>query len=97
MRKIINDPKNFVDEMVQGILAAHPEQLRCVNNDLRCLVRSDKRKPGKVGISKTKTLPPSSSNISQMASNGCCDLSRPIASKSMPSNLLFFLLTTLIK
>ena len=51
MRKIINDPKNFVDEMVQGILAAHPEQLRCVNNDLRCLVRSDKRKPGKVGLS----------------------------------------------
>ena len=51
MRKIINDPKNFVDETVEGILAAHPEQLKCVNNDLRCLVRSDERKPGKVGLS----------------------------------------------
>ena len=51
MRKIINDPKNFVDEMIEGILAAHPEQLKCVNNDLRCLVRSDERKSGKVGLS----------------------------------------------
>jgi len=31
MKKIINDPKNFVDEMIEGILAAHPEQLKCVN------------------------------------------------------------------
>jgi len=51
MKKIINDPKNFVDEMIEGILAAHPEQLKCVNNDLRCLVRSDERKSGKVGLS----------------------------------------------
>jgi dihydroxyacetone kinase-like protein len=51
MKKIINNPKNFVNEMIEGILAAHPEQLKCVNNDLRCLVRSDSRKPGKVGLS----------------------------------------------
>jgi len=51
MKKIINDPKNFVNEMIEGILSAHPEQLKCVNNDLRCLVRSDSRKPGKVGLS----------------------------------------------
>jgi dihydroxyacetone kinase-like protein len=51
MKKIINDPKNFVNEMIEGILAAHPEQLKCVNNDLKCLVRSDSRKPGKVGLS----------------------------------------------
>jgi dihydroxyacetone kinase-like protein len=51
MKKIINDPKNFVDEMIEGILAAHPEQLKCVNNNLRCLVRSDSKKPGKVGLS----------------------------------------------
>ena len=51
MKKIINDPKNFVNEMIEGILAAHPEQLKCVNNNLRCLVRSDSRKPGKVGLS----------------------------------------------
>jgi dihydroxyacetone kinase-like protein len=51
MKKIINDPKNFVNEMIEGILTAHPEQLKCVNNDLKCLVRSDEKKPGKVGIS----------------------------------------------
>ena len=51
MKKIINDPKNFVDEMIEGILAAHPEQLKCVNNNLRCIVRSDSRKSGKVGLS----------------------------------------------
>jgi dihydroxyacetone kinase len=34
MKKIINDPKNFVDEMLEGILSAHPEQLKCVNNNL---------------------------------------------------------------
>ena len=51
MQKIINDPKNFVDEMLQGILAAHPEQLKSVAGDLRCIVRSDKVKEGKVTIS----------------------------------------------
>ena len=28
MQKIINDPKAFVDEMLEGILLAHPESLR---------------------------------------------------------------------
>jgi dihydroxyacetone kinase-like protein len=51
MKKIINNPKNFVNEMIEGILAAHPEQLKCVNNNLRCIVRSDSRKSGKVGLS----------------------------------------------
>jgi len=51
MRKIINNPKNFVDEMIEGILKAYPGQLECVNNNLRCLVRSDEKKPGKVGLS----------------------------------------------
>lgn len=51
MQKIINDPKNFVDEMIEGILAAHPDQLRCVKGDLRCIVRSDEKKVGKVGLS----------------------------------------------
>jgi dihydroxyacetone kinase-like protein len=51
MKKIINDPKNFVNEMIEGILAAHPEQLKCVNNNLRCIVRSDSKKSGKVGLS----------------------------------------------
>ncbi len=28
MQKIINEPKAFVDEMLEGILLAHPESLR---------------------------------------------------------------------
>lgn len=27
MRKIINDPDNFVDELIDGILSAHPHML----------------------------------------------------------------------
>ncbi|MDK2799346.1 MAG: phosphoenolpyruvate---glycerone phosphotransferase subunit DhaK [Clostridiales bacterium] len=49
MRKLINDPANFVDEMLQGLYAAHPEKLKYVNDDLRCVV-SAKTKKGKVGL-----------------------------------------------
>lgn len=51
MKKIMNKPADFVDEMIEGILAAHPEQLKSINDDLRCLVRSDEKKQGKVGLS----------------------------------------------
>ena len=51
MQKIMNDPKNFVDEMLEGILSAHPKQLKSIAGDLRCIVRSDKIKEGKVTIS----------------------------------------------
>ena len=37
MRKIINAPEKMVDEMLEGIYSAYPEQLRFVNGDLRCL------------------------------------------------------------
>ncbi|MGI6586235.1 MAG: dihydroxyacetone kinase subunit DhaK [Lutisporaceae bacterium] len=50
MKKFINNPKNFVNEMIEGILFAHSEKLKCINNDLRCLVRADKIKEGKVGV-----------------------------------------------
>lgn len=45
----MNDAVNFVDEMLEGILAAHPEELTTTNNDLRCIV-SAKKTPNKVGI-----------------------------------------------
>jgi len=50
VKKFVNNPKNFVDEMLEGILYAHPDKLKCVNNDLRCLVRKNKAGNGKVGI-----------------------------------------------
>lgn len=50
MKKLINDPARMVDEMMEGILLAHPGELACVNNDMRCLVRAGTRTPGKVGL-----------------------------------------------
>jgi phosphoenolpyruvate---glycerone phosphotransferase subunit DhaK len=50
MRKIINDPNNFVDEVVDGILAAHPRMLKAVSSDRRALARADAPIAGHVGI-----------------------------------------------
>lgn len=50
MKKFINKPEDFVDEMLEGIYAAHPNELTHVNDDLRCLIRTGGAKPGKVGI-----------------------------------------------
>ncbi len=49
MRKIINDPENYVTEMLEGIYACYPNDLACVEGDLRCLV-AKRKVPGKVGI-----------------------------------------------
>ncbi len=49
MKKIINKPENFVNEMLEGIYEAHPADVTCVNDDLRCLV-SRKKIAGKVGL-----------------------------------------------
>jgi phosphoenolpyruvate---glycerone phosphotransferase subunit DhaK len=49
MRKLINEPADFVDEVIDGILLAHGAELRAVTGDRRALVRSDA--PGeRVGI-----------------------------------------------
>jgi dihydroxyacetone kinase DhaK subunit len=50
MKKFLNKPEAFVDEMLEGILAAHPEQLKNVADDLRCIVRADAPKSGKVAL-----------------------------------------------
>ncbi|URI06441.1 dihydroxyacetone kinase subunit DhaK [Aquincola tertiaricarbonis] len=49
MKKFLNEPEAFVDEMLEGIYAAHPQQLTYVADDKRCLV-SVARQPGKVGL-----------------------------------------------
>ena len=50
MKKIINDPADFVDEMVDGLLLAHGDELRAASEDRRALVRTDAGTGGKVGI-----------------------------------------------
>jgi dihydroxyacetone kinase len=49
MQKILNDPRDFVDEMLEGILAAHPRQLATAG-DTRSIVRADAPIKGKVAI-----------------------------------------------
>lgn len=50
MKKILNDPKRFVDEMLEGLYAAHPGMLGYTGGDLRCLVRADAPVQGKVAL-----------------------------------------------
>lgn len=49
MKKFLNQPSAFVDEMLEGIVAAHPEQLTYVDDDIHCIVRAS-GKQGKVGL-----------------------------------------------
>jgi phosphoenolpyruvate---glycerone phosphotransferase subunit DhaK len=49
VKKFINKPEDFVDEMIEGIVAAHPKQLEYLENNPRCIVKKDRRKT-KVGI-----------------------------------------------
>jgi len=50
MKKIINDPLAVVDEMLEGILRAHPDALKMADGDLRAIIRADAPIKGKVGI-----------------------------------------------
>ena len=40
-KKIINDPYQVVDEMVEGIVLAHNDILKFANNNKRAVVRKD--------------------------------------------------------
>lgn len=50
MRKLINDAENFVVEMLDGILGAHPDQLKVAGTDVHALVAAAAPRRGKVGI-----------------------------------------------
>ena len=49
MKKLINDPDDVVDEMLDGMVAAHPDRFRRLP-DTQVLVRDDAPVDGKVGI-----------------------------------------------
>lgn len=49
MKKILNDPVNFVPEMLEGLLAAHPDQLD-YEEELFSIVRADAPVQGKVAL-----------------------------------------------
>jgi phosphoenolpyruvate---glycerone phosphotransferase subunit DhaK len=49
MQKILNDPHDYVREMLEGLLAAHPDQLTYAE-DLHAIVRADAPVAGKVAL-----------------------------------------------
>ncbi|MEL7643067.1 MAG: dihydroxyacetone kinase subunit DhaK [bacterium] len=49
MKKILNQPKDFVPEMLDGLIKAHPTQL-AYTEDIHCIVRADSPVKGKVGL-----------------------------------------------
>lgn len=49
MKKIINTPENYTDDMLRGIYAAHPDAVKYVHDDLRCYCTA-RKVPGKVAI-----------------------------------------------
>ena len=74
MKKIINAPEHYVDEMLEGIYAAHPDQVTYVADDLRCLVTANK-KEGKVGIATgggSGHLPLFLGYVGRGMLDGCC-------------------------
>ncbi|VTU25011.1 PTS-dependent dihydroxyacetone kinase, dihydroxyacetone-binding subunit DhaK [Variovorax sp. PBS-H4] len=50
MKKILNVPADYVDEMLDGLCAAHSESLRLIGDDRRVVVRAGGPVPGKVAI-----------------------------------------------
>lgn len=50
MKKIINNPENFVDETMEGIVLAYGDKVKFLNGDKRVLLTNQPIKEGKVGI-----------------------------------------------
>ena len=50
MKKILNDPYSYVDEMLVGLCAAHPEHYMQTGEGGRVIARAGGAVPGKVGI-----------------------------------------------
>jgi phosphoenolpyruvate---glycerone phosphotransferase subunit DhaK len=50
MRKLLNDPESFVDEMLEGLALAFPGRLRQLEDEPRAVVRADESFAGRVAI-----------------------------------------------
>lgn len=50
MKKVINKPEQFVEEVMEGILLAYGDRVKCIDPEKRVLVRAQPAKKGKVGI-----------------------------------------------
>jgi dihydroxyacetone kinase-like protein len=50
MKKIINQPQDFVPEMLEGLIKAHPDQLAVLPADPHCVIRAAAPVNGKVAL-----------------------------------------------
>jgi phosphoenolpyruvate---glycerone phosphotransferase subunit DhaK len=50
MRKLINNPEDFVDEMLEGLVLAHSSRIRRLPDEPRAIVRADAGFDGRVTI-----------------------------------------------
>lgn len=50
MRKLINNPEDFVEEVIEGIMLAYGDRLRLHDGDSRIVLRNPPARPGKVAI-----------------------------------------------
>ncbi len=50
MKKVINKPSDFVDEVMEGIVAAYGDRMKFLNGDKRVIVNAKPVRDGKVGI-----------------------------------------------
>ena len=50
MKKILNNPDEFVTDMLDGLLKAHPDQLSFAGDDPQCIVRADAPVANKVAL-----------------------------------------------
>ena len=74
MKKIINEPDNYLKEMLSGIYIAHKDMVTCTDDDLQCLV-SKYKKEGKVGIATgggSGHLPLFLGYVGEGMLDGCC-------------------------
>lgn len=49
-KKIINDPADVIEEMLDGVLAAHPDHVRQLEHEKRAIIAVDGPRKGKVGL-----------------------------------------------
>ena len=50
MKKFINEPNQFVDDTISGIVSAHPDQVKLLEENNRVLLRAQEKSQNKVGI-----------------------------------------------
>lgn len=50
MKKLLNDPQCYVEQMLEGLVLAHPQYYERAGDDRRVIKRPGAPKPGKVGI-----------------------------------------------